>query len=114
MKPNVINMTYNEEKQTLAMRRKVLTPQEKPLFITTVKKGEFLPPPASMASLLGMSSCERLVGVGAPTLLYSYASKPKMVALAGGNTQMSNSEGARGALAALASLAVAAAGLPSR
>lgn len=113
-KPNVVNMTYENDEKPIIKQKKIVSSNsplpEKPLFITTVKKGEFLPPPASMATLLGLTSCERLGGAGAPTLVYSYASRPKMVAPS--TRDVINAKGA--ALEALASLAVAAAGVPSR
>lgn len=113
-KPNVVNMTYNNDEKPIIKQKKIVSSssplQEKPLFITTVKKGEFLPPPASMATLLGLTSCERLGGASAPTLVYSYASRPKMVAPS--TRDITNAKGS--ALEALASLAVAAAGVPSR
>ncbi|XP_061709537.1 radial spoke head protein 3 homolog B isoform X1 [Cydia pomonella] len=52
------------------------SPGERPRFVTTVKVGQFLPPPPELAELLGLES---LYPAPAP-VVYSYASRPKAVA----------------------------------
>lgn len=60
---------------------------EKPMFVTTVRSGVFLEPPPEVAVLLGLrknSSDERLFNrklrpVKSTEMVYSFASKPRIV-----------------------------------
>ncbi|KAL4719623.1 hypothetical protein ACJJTC_014710 [Scirpophaga incertulas] len=51
---------------------------DRPRFVTTVKTGQFLPPPPELACLLGLESL--YPALERERFVYSYASKPKAVA----------------------------------
>ncbi|KAL1455500.1 hypothetical protein WDU94_009590 [Cyamophila willieti] len=49
----------------------------RPLFVTTVKKGTFLEPPPEIAAMLGLSPRERNAGDTRGNMVYSFSSKPR-------------------------------------
>ncbi|XP_022127879.2 radial spoke head protein 3 homolog B isoform X1 [Pieris rapae] len=75
--PEARTMLDERFSQTLNMKLKRLKPREarvpleKPRFVTTVRCGEFLPPPPPLASLLRLP----------PAPLYSYSSRPHPLAI---------------------------------
>lgn len=125
-------LKYGSNRKTTQSHENIVN--NRPLFITTVKKGQFLPPPPEMASLLGlegyMESTVGKIGGGLSPLVYSYASRPKVLGAAarltaapvpalaapppGAAPHKPGLGGAARALAALASLAASTAAIGSR
>lgn len=58
-------------------RRSRLREPDKPRFVTTVKSGQFLPPPPELACLLGLQTM--YPQAARERIVYEYASKPKVV-----------------------------------
>lgn len=79
---------------------------KKPLFVTTVKKGQFLEPPPEVASLLGFK-LEQPAAKKEEKKLYAYASKPRVLNRTPSSAVSQNGHKARCEAAAKAAAVIA-------